>query len=45
MAETEEDAIHKVNKSDIPERRYSDRGLDLIDIIDKVPDEHTGLLI
>ena len=45
MAETEEDTIRKVNESDLPERRYSDRGLDLIDIIDKVPDEHSGLLI
>jgi len=45
LAETEKDAISKVNGSNIPKRIYSDRGLDLIDVIDIVPDEHRNILI
>jgi len=45
MAESEEDAISKVNGSKTPKRRYSDRGLDVIDVIDIVPNEHRKILI
>ena len=44
-ADNEEDAIKKVNESDIPDRKYSDRGLDQIDEVINIPLEDINKII
>ena len=44
-ADNQEDAIKKVNESDIPDRKYSDRGLDQIDEVINIPLEDINKII
>jgi hypothetical protein len=44
-ADNQEDAIKKVNESDIPDRKYTERGLDQIDEVITIPLEDINKVI